>query len=242
MHMIRALTSQRERLRPAGDLGVPVVTQRLHRRAGQRLVLPEQPVEGLLVGEAAVGEDGQQAREVLEDGAVLQEVRRDLAVAAAGNGHQLAVAKQLADPVRRGPQQLGDLRGGERVHRPPSLLRLPGPPRPCPPAGLTCPGAVTGASRWITTGERPAAPPAVRLGTSPTPLAQEPAVTGSVPTHSFDAAAASAAYRNALQVIGTVEPRVAEAIGAELADQRASLKLIASENYASPAVLLTMGN
>src|SRR6202007_1723096 len=28
----------------------------------------------------------------------------------------------------------------------------------------------------------------------------------------------------------------------ELADQRASLKLIASENYASPAVLLTMGN
>jgi glycine hydroxymethyltransferase len=47
---------------------------------------------------------------------------------------------------------------------------------------------------------------------------------------------ASAAYRNALQV------RVADAIGAELADQRASLKLIASENYASPAVLLTMGN
>src|SRR3954449_12904476 len=57
-----------------------------------------------------------------------------------------------------------------------------------------------------------------------------------------DGAAASAAYRNALQVIGAVEPRVADAIGAELADQRASLKRIASENYASPAVLLTMGN
>ena len=56
------------------------------------------------------------------------------------------------------------------------------------------------------------------------------------------AATASAAYRSALQVIGAVEPRVADAIGAELADQRASLKLIASENYASPAVLLTMGN
>ncbi len=52
---------------------------------------------------------------------------------------------------------------------------------------------------------------------------------------------ASAAYRSALQVIGAVEPRVADAIGAELADQRASLKLIASENYASPAVLHTMG-
>ncbi|MEP7180549.1 MAG: glycine hydroxymethyltransferase, partial [Pseudonocardiales bacterium] len=38
-----------------------------------------------------------------------------------------------------------------------------------------------------------------------------------------------------------IEPTVAGAIRSELADQRASLKLIASENYASPAVLLTMG-
>src|SRR6188768_2963743 len=57
----------------------------------------------------------------------------------------------------------------------------------------------------------------------------------------FDAAAASAAYRSALDVIGAVEPTVAAAIRGELADQRASLKLIASENYASPATLLTMG-
>src|SRR3954454_12780215 len=61
-------------------------------------------------------------------------------------------------------------------------------------------------------------------------------------TQSFDAAAASAAYNNALQVIAAVEPTVAGAIKAELADQRSSLKLIASENYASPATLLTMGN
>ncbi|MDI5965835.1 glycine hydroxymethyltransferase [Streptantibioticus silvisoli] len=52
----------------------------------------------------------------------------------------------------------------------------------------------------------------------------------------------SVAYRSALDVIRAVEPRVADAIGAEVADQRASLKLIASENYASPAVLLAMGN
>src|SRR5688572_1979322 len=52
----------------------------------------------------------------------------------------------------------------------------------------------------------------------------------------------STAFRSALDVIRTVEPRVADAIGAELADQRGSLKLIASENYASPAVLLAMGN
>src|ERR1700712_4038527 len=57
----------------------------------------------------------------------------------------------------------------------------------------------------------------------------------------FDGATASAAYRNALEVIGAVEPTIAGAIRDELTDQRESLKLIASENYASPAVLLTMG-
>src|SRR6201991_2292330 len=51
----------------------------------------------------------------------------------------------------------------------------------------------------------------------------------------------SSAYSDALQVIASVEPRIAEATRQELVDQRGSLKLIASENYASPAVLLTMG-
>jgi glycine hydroxymethyltransferase len=52
----------------------------------------------------------------------------------------------------------------------------------------------------------------------------------------------SVAFRSALDVIRTAEPRVADAIAAELRDQRESLKLIASENYASPAVLMAMGN
>src|SRR6195952_3409507 len=52
---------------------------------------------------------------------------------------------------------------------------------------------------------------------------------------------ASTAYDAALEVIASVEPRIAQATRKELADQRSSLKLIASENYASPAVLLTMG-
>ncbi|MEI5674936.1 MULTISPECIES: glycine hydroxymethyltransferase [unclassified Nocardioides] len=51
----------------------------------------------------------------------------------------------------------------------------------------------------------------------------------------------SSAYSQALEVIASVEPRIADATRKELADQRGSLKLIASENYASPAVLLTMG-
>jgi glycine hydroxymethyltransferase len=55
------------------------------------------------------------------------------------------------------------------------------------------------------------------------------------------AATTSTAYQAALEVIASVEPRIAEATRKELADQRGSLKLIASENYASPAVLLTMG-
>ena len=53
---------------------------------------------------------------------------------------------------------------------------------------------------------------------------------------------ASQAWNAALDVIAATEPAVAGAIRAELADQRAALKLIASENYASPAVLLAMGN
>ena len=53
--------------------------------------------------------------------------------------------------------------------------------------------------------------------------------------------AVSNAYRSALEVIGSVEPTIAGAIRSELADQRSSLKLIASENYASLATLLTMG-
>ena len=53
---------------------------------------------------------------------------------------------------------------------------------------------------------------------------------------------ASAAYRSILQIIESVEPRIAAATRKELADQRDSLKLIASENYASPAALLTMGS
>src|SRR4029453_10306908 len=54
--------------------------------------------------------------------------------------------------------------------------------------------------------------------------------------------AESAAFRSALEVVRTVEPRIADAIAKELKDQRESLKLVARENYASPAVLLAMGN
>ncbi|MFJ8443815.1 glycine hydroxymethyltransferase [Kitasatospora griseola] len=64
----------------------------------------------------------------------------------------------------------------------------------------------------------------------------------SLTPHTFGSPAADTAFRSALDVVRAVEPRIAAAIGAEIDDQRASLKLIASENYASPAVLLAMGN
>ncbi len=50
------------------------------------------------------------------------------------------------------------------------------------------------------------------------------------------------AFRSALSVVEQSEPRIAAAIAGELENQRRQLKLIASENYASPAVLLAMGN
>jgi glycine hydroxymethyltransferase len=54
--------------------------------------------------------------------------------------------------------------------------------------------------------------------------------------------ATAQAFQAANAVIEEVEPAVARAIRAELDSQRRQLKLIASENYASPAVLLAMGN
>jgi glycine hydroxymethyltransferase len=53
---------------------------------------------------------------------------------------------------------------------------------------------------------------------------------------------AATAFSAGLEVIAAVEPDVAAAITGELDNQRHQLKLIASENYASPAVLLAMGN
>jgi glycine hydroxymethyltransferase len=54
-------------------------------------------------------------------------------------------------------------------------------------------------------------------------------------------AQASAIYRSILDVISNVEPRISGAIAQELTDQRESLKLIASENYASLPTLMAMG-
>jgi glycine hydroxymethyltransferase len=50
------------------------------------------------------------------------------------------------------------------------------------------------------------------------------------------------AFSASLDAVARVEPGVAGAVLQELADQRTHLKLIASENFASPAVLLAMGN
>src|ERR1700736_3245954 len=73
-------------------------------------------------------------------------------------------------------------------------------------------------------------------------MAADSMVTSDAAPGADDVDAATAAFRAALQVMESVEPRIAAATRKELADQRDSLKLIARENYASPAVLLTMGN
>ena len=50
------------------------------------------------------------------------------------------------------------------------------------------------------------------------------------------------AYLSNLDLVNQVEPMVAQNIVRELEDQRTHLKMIASENYSSPAVQATMGN
>jgi glycine hydroxymethyltransferase len=65
--------------------------------------------------------------------------------------------------------------------------------------------------------------------------------TSTIPAAATSSAVATA-YRSALEVVAGAEPDVAAAIAGELDSQRRQLKLIASENYASPAVLLAMGN
>ena len=73
----------------------------------------------------------------------------------------LPVAQQLADAVGRGAQELGDLRGSERVHR----VRAygagggPGQPAPVPPGAATADRARGGDAR----GRRVASPPSLDL-------------------------------------------------------------------------------
>src|SRR5262245_11250626 len=50
------------------------------------------------------------------------------------------------------------------------------------------------------------------------------------------------AFAAALDAVARVDSSVASAVLQELADERSHLKLIASENFASPSVLLAMGN
>src|ERR1044072_6772960 len=66
-------------------------------------------------------------------------------------------------------------------------------------------------------------------------------MSATVPETIRDASTASQAFKSALEVVGDVAPEVAAAIRSELEDQRHALKLIASENYSSPAVQLAMG-
>lgn len=61
-----------------------------------------------------------------------------------------------------------------------------------------------------------------------------------VPTDSISVE--TVGFAAALDAVARVEPHIADAIVQELADQRTHLKLIASENFASPSVLLAMGN
>src|SRR4051794_39597751 len=98
---------------------------------------------------------------------------------------------------------------------------------------------------WTNVGEGSGLGPAFTSGVLVTDIlsAAPPAQSSGVDDSGVDySGPVSQAYRAILSVVEGVEPRIADAIRSELSDQRGSLKLIASENYASPAVLLTMGS
>lgn len=61
-------------------------------------------------------------------------------------------------------------------------------------------------------------------------------------THPENRSKAAIAYLAALDYLSQTHPQVAEKIAQELKDQRAYLKMIASENYSTLAVQLAMGN
>jgi len=60
--------------------------------------------------------------------------------------------------------------------------------------------------------------------------------------HSSNVVPQMVAYLANLELVNQVEPMVAQNIVKELEDQRTHLKMIASENYSSPAVQAAMGN
>src|SRR5436305_3114101 len=102
-----------------------------------------------------------------------------------------------------------------------------------------------GALRWgrAVTGALGGEPP----GSGPPATSRSSRAPGRMNTHlaeehDMSGSQEAVAYRASLEVVRAAEPRIAEAIADELDNQRHQLKLIASENYASPAVLLAMGN
>ena len=136
----------RHGLGPAVDLGAAVPGDRLDRRARQRVVLGEQPGEGLDLVEPAVEQQRQRAVQALDDLAAVQERGRyaDRAVRA-GHGEQFAVAEQLLHTADGNVETGGDIWQWEPVphegvHRGVDLCHASNLPRagPCetPPVRL----------------------------------------------------------------------------------------------------------
>lgn len=73
-------------------------------------------------------------------------------------------------------------------------------------------------------------------------MAKESVLKKYLATHGEDLSEVMVAYIAQLETISQVSPLVASRIVGELENQRSHLKLIASENYSSPAVHLAMGN
>jgi hypothetical protein len=97
------------------DLRAPVRAQRAHRRARQRRVGREEPLQRLLVAEAVVLEHGEGADEALDHPPVADELPGDLqdAVLTPPHRDELAFLDHLADAGHLHGQPLRDVGEGE---------------------------------------------------------------------------------------------------------------------------------
>src|ERR1700756_5760057 len=101
---------QREGLCRAVNLGAAVPGDRVNRRAGQRLVGREQPAKRLGFVEAAVEQQGQRARQALDDLVAVNEGGRYRRLAVrTGDRQELAVAEELLDTPGGNAEPAGNI-------------------------------------------------------------------------------------------------------------------------------------
>lgn len=89
--------------------------ERVHRAAGQRIVLGVEKRKDFGVGIAAVSQDGDQPRDVFADALIGQQQRRNIDDAVAADRQKAPLAQQVMDARDHDAETLGDIGKRENV-------------------------------------------------------------------------------------------------------------------------------